>query len=165
MTDSIDSYFSAHAAYQKKQQRSRSTGTETKRKHPESVEQVAFFRRVRLSEKRYPILRLVIAVPNTAGLLQKKQNPKTGHWYCPQGSRLRAEGLQPGAPDILALFPRGGQPYLAIEMKSRSGVLSDEQSIIRDAMLQEGARYEVCRSADAAWGVLMNYLSLGGEVT
>lgn len=130
-----------------------------KRAQPEFAEQCAFFDLVRLARKTHPHelgYRLCAAWPNGAYLPRKKD--QSGNWYSPEGGRLRAAGLEAGMPDIVVLVPRGGYPYLVIEMKRPGGRLSEAQ-VEKRAMIQSaGGLFAVCHSAADAWLVLQKYL-------
>ena len=59
----------------------------------------------------------------------------------------KKRGVKPGVPDILILY-RG--KLIAIELKSRRGQCSWSQRAVRERLLRAGARWWVCRSANAA---------------
>lgn len=111
----------------------------------ESTEQIDLIARV---DWLLPgVARYVFAIPN-GGL----RSPKTA-------ARLRREGVRPGVPDLFVALPRGEWHGLFIEMKrSKGSSTSPEQLDIHADYRAVGYRVEVCKSADAAWAVLKEYL-------
>lgn len=73
-------------------------------------------------------------------------------------TRLKAEGVRRGTPDIFVCLPEGKVAWL--EMKTKSGSLSPEQKQFRDAVTALGHRWAMARTLDEAiehlgkWGVL-----------
>jgi hypothetical protein len=115
--------------------------------------QTALFNKIRANVRTIPELASCIAVPNGFYVPGK---PSTG-------ARIKKkfvdEGLTPGVPDILCLVPRNGHGALAIEMKIPTGYLDPEQKVWRDRLKSSGYRWELCRSVEEAWLVIMDYLS------
>lgn len=65
-------------------------------------------------------------------------------------TKLRKEGMRPGAPDlILTRLSPSGKP-VAIEMKAPKGKLSVDQCGMRDEFTREGWVYLVANGADDA---------------
>lgn len=93
-------------------------------------------------------LRLLFAVPNGG-----KRAIKTA-------ITLQAEGLRKGVCDVMLPFPNGGHAGLAIEFKSKRGVLSDDQKIYIADLVRGGWRVEVCRSSLAAIAIVKDYLGM-----
>lgn len=97
---------------------------------------------------------LVFAVPNAA---------KRSQW---EASRLKAEGLRPGIPDLYVDEARGGWFGLRIEMKRASerrainGGLSDDQLKVREILLKKGYRCVTCYDSAEAIEAISWYLSL-----
>ena len=61
--------------------------------------------------------------------------------------RLKAEGVRPGAPDLVIIAP--GAPVIFIELKARSGRLRPEQITWADAIKSSaGGVHFVCRSLE-----------------
>jgi hypothetical protein len=87
--------------------------------HTEHDEQVALFKWIALHKTRYPELECAFAVPN-GGLRDDAT-----------AAKLKAEGVQPGVPDVCIAVPRivNGRLYhgLFIELKWGRGRPSDEQ--------------------------------------
>lgn len=83
--------------------------------------------------------------------------------------KYKTEGWVNGVADILYLQPRGGYPYLAIEMKTpacakeKNGGASDDQVEWLRAARAVGAMVGLCHGAEAAWEVFSNYMSLDAE--
>lgn len=114
----------------------------------ESAEQQALFQWARLSEGRYPELRLLHHIPN-GGLRNK-----------PVAVRLTAEGVRRGIPDICLPVARGGFHGLYIELKrTYGGVLSEDQRAWLDALRAGGYCAMRCDGADQARDAIVAYLS------
>ena len=101
----------------------------------EHEEQVAFVKWLRLVHPRVPF----IAIPN-------------GGWrHKATAGRLKAEGAQPGAPDLMIPVPIGDKHGLFIEMKrERGGQLSESQKEFIPILREHGYAVEVCAGALAA---------------
>lgn len=96
------------------------------------------------------------------------------HWFAiPNGekrhimvaSRLKAEGVRRGTPDLCFLLPEGRVGWL--EMKTAKGTLSAEQKAFRDRAQMLGHFWAMARSVDEAiphlteWGVLRSAYQRG----
>jgi hypothetical protein len=112
----------------------------------EHAEQVELMRLVKMSEGKYPALKLMFACPN--GSLR----------HHAVAAKLKAEGVKPGVPDLMLPVPIGGYTGLAIEMKSMTGYASREQKDWIEALRSNGWRAEVCRGREAAWKVVLEYV-------
>ena len=112
----------------------------------EHVEAVRLVQVVRLHEARFPILRLLFAVPNG------------GHRNKVAASKLKAEGVKPGVPDYLLPVRSGEFAGLAIELKTRTGCASREQKQWIADLRAQGWRAEVCRGWEQAWAVLREHV-------
>lgn len=72
--------------------------------------------------------------------------------------QMKAEGLQPGMPDLLFAIEDGRSAW--IEMKNDKGALSDLQKGIRAKLTNLGHQWAMARSVDEAlehlsgWGLL-----------
>ena len=73
--------------------------------------------------------------------------PNEGRRSMRQGRIMRAMGLIPGAPDYVFLCKN---KTLAIEMKTRSGKLSENQRVFQKWCKKLKIEYVVCRSLAAA---------------
>jgi hypothetical protein len=108
----------------------------------------------------YPDLALLYAIPN-GGERPKRQNPKTGKWYCLSGQKLRAEGLTPGMPDLHLPVSRAGALSLYIEMKEPGkprGKADEHQERIHAKLRKQGNKVAVCNSATSAIKRLKQYM-------
>lgn len=139
----------------------------------EHESQVAFFRRVRLDPrtKELPIF----AIANG------------GHRHIVTATRLKAEGVTAGVPDIFVAVPQvsryrvtlssGGVPGpssehadvlahgIFIEMKRKGNKPTSEQLHWMTLLNKRGYQTAVCYGADAAWNTLMNYLGFAATHT
>jgi hypothetical protein len=93
--------------------------------------------------------------------LKKYAKPQYCFWYAiPNGgkrdvitaARLKAEGVQPGAPDLGFVLPFGLAAFL--EIKASKGRQSVQQEFIEKQIEALGGRYAVAHSVDEAWGIL-----------
>jgi hypothetical protein len=76
------------------------------------------------------------------------------------GSRLKAEGVRPGSPDLCLAAPRRAHHGLYIEMKAQHGAReSDEQKKFGDYLTSAGYRFQFCYGADAAIALIKEYLA------
>jgi hypothetical protein len=91
---------------------------------------VVEFLRLVLDPKRY----LVIAIRNE------------GKRSLAEGARARRMGLVPGMPDLQIIGP-GGLVW-SLELKTETGVISEEQKSIHAWCAANGVPYAVCRSLD-----------------
>lgn len=62
-----------------------------------------------------------------------------------RGAQLKAMGLAPGFPDILILS--NGKAY-CIELKSKKGKLSEQQTALHERLMIAGCFVDTCRSVD-----------------
>jgi hypothetical protein len=127
---------------------------------------------VKICRMRWPILNtLMWAIPNgeeRPKVLRVIKGKKI--WTCPSGQRAKEEGQLKGVWDLMVAvsvmiptYPWGKNgsvlyrpcPGLIIEMKSKAAFkrrncgLTDEQIEYRNAMYEQGWRYEVCDSANS----------------
>jgi hypothetical protein len=66
-------------------------------------------------------------------------------WSAREGANRKKRGVKPGVPDLLICWH--GQIF-GIELKTRTGHLSQGQIEQRAALLRAGARWALCRSLD-----------------
>ncbi len=112
----------------------------------ESAEQKALFDWWGLYSKRWPGV-LMFAVPNG------------GARTAATGSRLRAEGVHAGIPDIFLAAPRAGRHGLFIELKRRDGGrVSQAQRESMEALESQGYACVVCRGFSEAREACEAYL-------
>jgi len=76
------------------------------------------------------------------------------------GGRMLAEGLRPGAPDLFLAVPRGDCAGFFVEMKTRDGVLSENQRLMLARLAKGGYATCVCRSTEEAKAAIRAYLNL-----
>lgn len=74
--------------------------------------------------------------------------------------RAKREGYQRGIPDVMIYEPRDRYHGLAIEMKSRQGIVTAEQLLWHERLQRRGWVVCVCRSAEEAIRQATCYLSL-----
>lgn len=117
--------------------------------HMEQATLVAWF------DRAYkPLAGRLFAIPNGAhlagGIKQRSQ----------QANKLKAEGLQPGVPDLFLPVPAGGCHGLFIEMKRTKGSsTSVEQKDWVRFLTEQGYRAVICRGHKEAQDVIKTYLS------
>ena len=113
--------------------------------------QAEFFYRIRILEKEEPILKLLHAVPNQAAWKNAK--------------KYTDEGMRKGWPDCA--FPVksacGSFHSLYIEFKTDKGRLTEEQVDYLNLLTENGAMCVVCRDAEIAVELVMEYLKETGE--
>lgn len=111
----------------------------------ESDEQKALFEWAALGQ--YPDLALMYHIPN--GGLRSKAT----------ASKLKAEGVKPGVPDICLPVPRKGYHALYIELKRRyGGRVSADQRFWIDELNLQGNFAVVCQGWSEARKVIEYYL-------
>ena len=113
--------------------------------------QSEFFYRIRILEKEEPVLKLLHAVPNQAAWKNAK--------------KYTDEGMRKGWPDCA--FPVksacGSFHSLYIEFKTDKGRLTEEQVDYLNLLTENGAMCVVCRDAEIAVELVMEYLKETGE--
>jgi hypothetical protein len=114
----------------------------------EHSEQVAVIQWKNMLQNRYIELGLLFAVPN-GGLRNRMVAIK-----------LKAEGVQPGVPDLILPVARKGYHGLVIEMKFGDNKLTLEQRWWMEALATQGYLTVTCHSADEAIMILCDYLGI-----
>jgi len=116
----------------------------------ESEEQKALFQWAKLSEGRYPELKLMHHIPNG------------GHRNKVVAVKLAAEGVKRGVPDICLPVARNEYHGLYIELKrTKGGSVSAEQKAWIATLKEQGYLAVVCRGCREAISAIEDYL--GGE--
>ena len=75
-----------------------------------------------------------------------------------EAANFKTMGVRAGFPDLVLLLPRGGHPFLAVEMKAQGGRLSTNQRTYLAALETVGARCEVVRSFEQFMDIIKSYL-------
>jgi hypothetical protein len=84
----------------------------------------------------YPSLAPLHSIPN--GGARPRVKNRQGKWWCPEGKRLKEEGLLAGMPDLCLPVSRGYWLTMYIEMKAPGESLSKDQKRIITLLLEEG---------------------------
>ena len=92
------------------------------------------------------------AIPNAQILMGSARNPNAVMGY------LHTEGFRDGAPDLFLFAPSALYHGLAIEMKTRRGIVSPEQKEWIEYLNASGYQAAICRSADHAITTIKSYL-------
>lgn len=74
--------------------------------------------------------------------------------------KARATGYNKGIPDLIIYEARGGFHGLAMELKTRSGTLSEEQQKWIDDLKLRGYQVVVPRSVDECKSALLDYFKV-----
>lgn len=117
----------------------------------EHQDQVALFVWAKLQENSHPELKMLHAIPNG------------GARTAVTGSKLKAEGVKRGVPDLSLPVARGGHHGLYIELKIKRNKLTIEQSWWLSALRQQGYRAEMCVGWDQARDLIKEYLGFNKE--
>lgn len=88
--------------------------------------------------------------------------PNGGHRNLLTALRMKAEGVERGAPDLFFIL-QGGRAAL-LELKAKGGSLKPEQKLWRDEVTALGALWETANSFDQAYGILAAWGCLPSEV-
>lgn len=113
----------------------------------ESVEQQHLFRWAQMASGKYPELELMYKIPNEG---------KRGR---ANASRMKAEGLKSGVPDICLPVARDGHHGLYIELKrSRDSRVTPQQMEWIEALVAQGYVAAVCRGCEEAIQLIVDYL-------
>lgn len=85
-------------------------------------------------------------------------SPNGGRRNAREGGRFKAMGTKAGFPDLALLLPRKGFHGLFIEMKSPKGRQSESQGEWQKNLVDNGYRYELCRTFDDFRTIINDYL-------
>ena len=88
--------------------------------------------------------------------------PNGGSRNCLEAKNLKAQGVTPGVPDIFMAVPSNGYHGLFIELKSKTGRLSEQQKKWIDNLNDRSYKAVVCYSLDEAMNAVTEYL--GGNL-
>ena len=104
---------------------------------------------VKHAEYQFPELSLLYAIPNG------------GHRHIATASKMKAEGVRAGIPDLCLPIARGEHNALYIEMKTMKGRVQPSQTEMMAALEEAGNKCIVCRTAGDAFNELVAYLESG----
>lgn len=128
----------------------------------EHDEQVKVMQWAGLKEFRYPELGLLHAIPNGAKLPWRRN--RNGRRFSPEASKLKAEGLKAGVPDMSLPVARQGYHGLYVELKAGSNQPTDEQVWWLDRLAAQGFLAVVCRGAEDAIETIAEYLGIRSDL-
>ncbi len=112
----------------------------------EASHQVALFQWAALSVGKYPMLRLMIHIPNG------------GYRNAREGASLKAQGVKAGFPDIVLFYPYKEYHRLIIEMKKIGGKVAPKQTDWLYNLDKVGYCCNVCYSWTEAKDTIIRYL-------
>lgn len=85
--------------------------------------------------------------------------PNGGHRSKAAAGKLKAEGVQPGVPDLFLAWPWNGRPGLFIEMKrAKGGSLSAAQKDWHERLIRDGYAVVTCKGSREAIAAIEDYL-------
>lgn len=115
----------------------------------EAAEQTALLRWAMIAQRRYPVLRWLLAVPN--GLAASSVGA---------ARRMKAQGMKAGVPDLFLPAQAGGYAGLWIEMKRRDGgKVSKAQAEWHHYLKLAGYKVVVCHGWAVAVNEIKSYLN------
>lgn len=121
------------------------------RNQKEHNEQCALMQWAKVSERKYPELKMLYANPNAA-----KRSPRQGAW-------MKAEGMRAGVPDLCLPVARGKYHGAYIEIKIPPNKPTKEQAIWIANLREQGYLSIVAYDWDTARQALEAYLGLNNE--
>ena len=74
--------------------------------------------------------------------------PNGGKRNLTEAKILKAEGAKAGVSDLLLLYPNDKFNFLAVEMKTKTGVQSNNQKDWQKKIEALGGKYSICRSIE-----------------
>lgn len=107
----------------------------------ETAHQTALMAQAALHRKQYPQLKWLHAIPNA------------------NSHRMVGEGVRSGIPDVCLPWPNQKYHGLYIELKIKTGRVSQEQKACLDYLNSVGYRAVICWSWIEAWKVIEDYLN------
>lgn len=112
----------------------------------EYEEQRALIEWCEWNTKAYPGIEMIFHIPN-------------GEWRVPRtASKLKKMGVKPGIPDLFLAVPRGQYHGLFIEVKTKTGKVTENQERWHNSLRAKGYCVEVCKGWEVGARVLINYL-------
>ena len=117
----------------------------------EHAEQVDLFQKAERWEGDYPELALLHAIP------------MGGKRPISVAKRMKAAGAKKGLLDMCLPVPRGQYHGLYLELKVEGGRVSKEQKWWIEKLREQGYRVEVPVGCEAAWDVVIDYLTGGDD--
>jgi len=117
-------------------------------KQTEHEEQKKLFTWAKLQSAKHPQFTMMFAIPNG------------GHRNIVTATKLKAEGVKSGVPDIFLAYPSIHAHGLFIEMKSVKGKVSENQREWIAGLSASGYMCFVCYSFDEAKKVITEYLGI-----
>lgn len=127
----------------------------------EHSEQAAFIDWCAWNMRKYPELDLLFAIPN--GVPLSDYRGSRAHQNMIAGKRmnmLKAEGFRPGVCDLFFPAARGGYHGMFIEMKTKTGRLSENQKEFIAGVEKQGYICYVTHGADEAIACMELYLAI-----
>jgi hypothetical protein len=112
----------------------------------EHDEQVALMQWAWHNRQKYPLLRLLFAIPNGS------------HRHPAVAKKLAAEGVRAGVPDLCLSVARNGFHGLYIEMKRKGEYPSPVQKAWMSELTEQGYAVHLCYGFEQARDVLTAYL-------
>lgn len=103
---------------------------------------------VRWFDYQYPRLRLRL-----------HHSPNGGKRNAIEAAKFKQMGVRAGFPDLILLVPNRFYPFIGIELKTKTGRLSEHQREYQKEFESIGAKYVVCRSLDEFMKVVTDYLN------
>lgn len=117
-------------------------------KQTEHYEQIKLFQWAKAQSAKHAPLSMLFAIPNGG-----QRNIITA-------TKLKAEGVKSGVPDIMLAYPSSHAHGLFLEMKSPKGKVSTNQREWIGALSASGYMCVVCYSFDEAKKVICEYLEI-----
>lgn len=116
----------------------------------ESAEQIALFQWAQAAAGAFPALRLMFAIPNG------------GNRNIVTATRLKAEGVKSGVPDIFLAAPSGEYHGLFLELKRlKGGEVSEAQEAWLKGLSEKGYGACIAKGWKEAADIIVEYLTTG----
>ena len=84
--------------------------------------------------------------------------PNGGKRDAREAARLKAEGVRAGVTDLILLVPRNGFAALCIELKTKTGKVSDKQRKWQESARNAGNKVVTCRDIEQFVNEVNEYL-------